>query len=960
MRSFLKLFAVTLLFFGGQISAASNKSDSCQVTVDEDDFVFLDPSSDEEECHDNMNHQNIPLFIVISNGNLQNNACKLINIMVKQQGLLDKLHLTTPLEHAAIPQQTSSIAQRCEYLNNVVCSEENILHCKYDKRIIQNFEIINPNSTIPTDLISTLLLYKSLKRQVIIFCDGEYYCINYLMDQIIKETEPCIHSLIIFNRMTSNNRIAPENVSEINFKAIEHRVYHFFTKSGTGNDRCKRKFFPSNNSMSGFSPSWSKIVNICCTQGADNNLVEFEYPEVVASLNIPELIGLADNFRLNFDLNAVISPPVESCSVTQGLNKPFLFMRRSLQANQNGTKKIQHISGSRTWTSEPLTNEEFHVASQQLYREEMLNDHFIKEHFTGMTCEQPLNKSHHDTMGQFSLNCPHIQEFQDQKTFESASFFVPERANKGIYLVLFIRSLRLETLLNESFELINPSRSSGNKPDYVKVLGTGSTHSYAVLKFLISNTDWQTHQREPVKITFRGDLLTEHANLIIPAYTIQNGHTTSDINFVVYADVQKSHQGYPLRKAGSSVCRIAETIRCNETNDQNRLKELYQPNSMHLVVGDLVRSGSDIDAWFEIISQLASMTSEMQIQNYNSLLAAAIGTHDFTHISTMRLDKLLEFYPQMPIFLHLFVYTTPEEQEIEILKPNDNPQTAHAYFDVGPVRFIHLPYTTEEDGQGATTTIKSWFNPFYFDFTGILKKFIENLAEAREARNRGEIDFIVVFGHAPLAVTPDYDHMHDGLFNFLLSEVEKNTGTSKGKFDLAQKLLPAMIEYGVDVYFSGHNHQYDCCTISTEGNTPYHTGMFTAVTVGLGNQLRKTKPTCTTPRTSITVSGQICPNIQSATISSKKIISLHHQDDYDADNHVHYGDLFVNKLLPAYLKCQVKNHRLKGKLLSTGNRELHTAFDIMSRRMLGSQQAVSPVSNTTTTSVSQVVQSRND
>ena len=81
--------------------------------------------------------------------------------------------------------------------------------------------------------------------------------------------------------------------------------------------------------------------------------------------------------------------------------------------------------------------------------------------------------------------------------------------------------------------------------------------------------------------------------------------------------------------------------------------------------------------------------------------------------------------------------------------------------------------------------VKRAGHPFKFDSNAIYDDFALNLNLAVRARANKEIDFIIVYGHAPLATAPQYKHEHPGLFNSLAHNDIKST--SKRAF--AVKLL---------------------------------------------------------------------------------------------------------------------------------------------------------------------------
>ena len=279
---------------------------------------------------------------------------------------------------------------------------------------------------------------------------------------------------------------------------------------------------------------------------------------------------------------------------------------------------------------------------------------------------------------------------------------------------------------------------------------------------------------------------------------------SGNFDFVAYADVQKQSQRYPLNDpdSGSAVYALADVLKNNE----------HSPMSLHLVVGDLVRNGKNWNSWDEILSKLSQMLSNQYISRSApfSLLATAIGTHDFADVDW----SLLSFYAMIPTYGYLFNFNPlAEPGASELLGPQQLVNNTQFWFDIGRVRFIHLPYTTEEEeaaaadvgnddwsgyGSWIKNIVKRAGHPFKFDSDAIYEQFATNVNLAVQARNNKDIDFIIVYGHAPLATAPQYKHEHPGLLNSLAHNDFKST--SKRAF--AGKLLRLLANAGIDLYLS--------------------------------------------------------------------------------------------------------------------------------------------------------------
>ena len=161
-----------------------------------------------------------------------------------------------------------------------------------------------------------------------------------------------------------------------------------------------------------------------------------------------------------------------------------------------------------------------------------------------------------------------------------------------------------------------------------------------------------------------------------------------------------------------------------------------------------------------------------------------------------------------------------------------------------------------------------------------------------------------MYGHAPLATAPQCEHLHQGLFNSLACHKQVPMGACKHEF--ASRLLSLLKEIHVDLYLSGHNHQYERLTIAT-GNNEH---ILTTLTVGLGTQLRHAvmKPDARdemmqayAPAEKITFTEkQYGSDRDAASINSDVIISGEQAHDS------RYQELFDHGRLPAYLEGVVR------------------------------------------------------
>ena len=480
------------------------------------------------------------------------------------------------------------------------------------------------------------------------------------------------------------------------------------------------------------------------------------------------------------------------------------------------------------------------------------------------------------------------------------------------------------------------SQAIGSVPflkSYASSFSENDPNYYAIAKLFIQNNMLASLGGSHFEVQFKNKPLknsNERDN--VGSLPLLMDYNQTNIDFIAYADVQKQTQRYELSKpeSGSAIYPLAAIINENELATMKKATGGYSINSLQLVVGDLVRNGKNLNSWMEVLTKLTEMVANKMVgqQSPFSFLATAIGTHDFADV-----DKgFLTFYNTVPTYDYLF--DGPFEPELMLYAPQYQVEKTNLWFDVGRVRFIHLPYTTEEeitpmpDGfsdpiafiKHGAGEVNSLGYGFEFNPHAIFEQFNRDLGLAVQARNNNKIDFIIVYGHAPLAAAPQFNHLHPGLFNSLI------TGQiiTPNKLRFAKELLPALAAANVDLYLSGHNHQYDHCTISYNCINPA-TGapvewVLNAVTIGLGTELRSATKNMQPP--------QLSNDNHTLTIKSIRFLS--------GSDAAMYREYFQNKFLPAYLKCKVRGKQLKCGLMAKGGilrnkspeRPLDEAFDI--------------------------------
>jgi hypothetical protein len=794
--------------------------------------------------------------------------------------------------------------------------EENFIEKVTNKESIEQFLLEKPRlsyagyfakGTNQERLNSALIR----NHPIIIICDS--YGTKILQDTLKHCPDNAIHSIILLD---------PAVYLPLNYKAISHRVYNFYSKRTKA---LARKYTPETGGFIVEDDNvWSKIVNIRCMYevAKDYKLdVDLSNTEIIKQLNIPALIALADeHYRTNWDLAAIISR-ASGESTYADVALPLLFINRPLTIQGDRIKNEKE-----KWTSERMTANKLAAVREQLNNEE-------RYHNAITTCQQ----------------------------IDAKTIFVPRYAMKpagqptaydGISLITFVKSKNPANLQKDNFKVIIDDQKKeafssfvflgqnilANKETWMGQVPYFSTISadpfyYGILKFRIPHVMWPGLAGKRFSVQFKENSLGSRNVGFIP--TIDQGQ---DINFIAFADVQKQNQGYALEDphSGSALYSLAKVLQENEARDPRK------PNSLYLVVGDLVRNGKNLNSWMEVLSKLSSISSNnyLGMQYPYSLLATAIGTHDFADVDW----GLLSFYKMIPTYGYLFNFSNKEEDPAPIeLEPQQLVNTTHSWFDRGRVRFIHLPYTTEEedtpqpnpgDLSGWAAKIKeaakSAFHQFAFKPDQLIPTFVANLNKAVEDRNTGIIDFIVVYGHAPLATAPQFTHMHQGLFNSWLRKEIKTL--EKGHF--ANILFHKIAQAGVDLYLSGHNHQYDRCEInySVNNGTPGVAikGTLQAVTLGLGNVLRK-EALSGDPE----VLQDQFKSTEYATITSQCFITEGQAYKYNSpifNPGVNLVQIYPGHyILPAYLKCSTQDKTLRCQLLTEHGTVLDQ-FEVQARR----------------------------
>lgn len=884
-----------------------------------------------------------PYFIsLIYYPELKDSATDCLRAMVRQ-GLFDALGISTMPTGEKMPEQA-------------IADVPEIYHYDTQKSALFN---LKQNAFLPqsdAQLSNMIHGYQNQGRPLIILCDSTSYAWLAKFTQSVRSR--AIHSIIVIDAAVA---------SGINFDAISHRLYNFYGEKDNSY-RTWRKIAPSGAGfkLAANSEYASKVVNVKCNDATTQKLF-YSYSKgwtgswpssyndnYISTLNLPSIIQMVDNhFSMNWDLICQSFGGRQDLLGASPGDYPLVIINRPLTFSG---KKVE--SKQEKWESEDLSTE----ATKRLI--EISNKEV--EHQIRLTTQYPTSEIVRDVLKKTpkeewqNLILSGEQVSKQVKTSNIMYFFVPTK--EDIHLVLFIRTWQQFPPQRESFELLLGGRQAGF-PTYFVNLGQVGNNYYAVAKYKFSRvqaTGGTFEIRENYQPKIRGNWPN------IPA---------GDFNFIAYADIQKQNQLYPIgdAKSGSAMHHLQEVLQSNEGTNGN--------NILQLVVGDFVITGSDLEkGWDQILTPLSQVAQQINCP----LLATAIGTHDFSHIpdynwlpsflgkesETLGGVKVLYFGQYMPTYGHLFHFIEKNDEKLgssgNELDPNEHVRKTHNWFDIGKVRFIHLPYATEEEYQpvadenedpstwelvkkAGSTAKYIATGHFWFNFDVIINEFKEALKAATAARQRGEVKFVIVYGHAPLVTAPQFHHQHDGLFNSLAT----NTIAGNPKKEFAKQLLQLFVEHDIDAYFSGHNHQYDHCMLNlvTTGGVQKHIPL---ITVGLGTTLRSVnwshrglseiKPL---PEV-VKLLGVEGVGLKDWSITSSRFIGLNQNFDDKTTpvREVELAESFVSypkmeplpikdaKFLPAYLKCSVHGGTMRCRLLTEGGKSLDS-FDIISKAGLG-------------------------
>lgn len=679
--------------------------------------------------------------------------------------------------------------------------------------------------------------------------------------------------------------------STIDYRTIETAVYNFYSTALVW--RGTRKVGPGTN---GIVDNRTKFFNVRCREQENEDKdkdclsnYDINFPQIINKIN--------GNFIINSDLMCVAKAVGDDY---HGEMIPLVFVNRPIEIDGFALKNRQEA-----WTFQilPLVNNMDELTERlkdELVRDEIEKSKFVKD---GKCVSPTVSEIYaHEQTGNWSISRILGLTRPDDTVELVSSFVVPcaptEFWEQKYAVVIFLRSGMKDLFdkfdrssLDQKFKVMsNDGEELTDITKYGAFLGRGRDgYFYYMVKAIITGYPNRVTKFEPIW----GQNGFEYIKATVaPIETAMS----NDFSFVVCGDVQKQNPEWPHESdhSGSAAKYFSEVYREIEGNDKEN------PAVLNLIVGDLVQDGSNIVDWGHILGTYIGSISQ------NKLIATAIGTHDFASSSvTLWLSFLglstktafgWKFGPTIPTFGHLFCFTeTPNDVDANgNLQPNRHVEHTQGWFDIGRVRFIHLPLATEEvntygDEAGYSDLLLDRMKyivagGFWFNFN-IADEFLRNLADAAKDKNEDKLDFIIVYGHAPLVSAPNRHLHHKGLFNslFLNSLDEPRYANKKA---LAERLLPEIMN-NADAYFCGHNHVYDRCILTGNGRA------IPMVTIGLGTKLRRSD--LTSHAKSIGFDGYKIESV--LFIDSNSLKNSPNADCYKG-NH--------NQFLPAYLKCNIR------------------------------------------------------
>jgi len=647
------------------------------------------------------------------------------------------------------------------------------------------------------------------------------YSVSNSMDSVAHATKEKVlpeNSIYTIVSVDSETSVPPD------FNKIEHRLYSFYGSKSWVHFLWKQFFkgeFDSKRLV-------SKACNVRCfyEEFIKNKpeVVEASIDKIVSentNLALATLIAEIDRgYAINNDLCSIVFSERKKCwEEDKKKVLPLVFINNEVELKEkeeafflkNKDKKRELVWG--------IDFEEKERCKVQLEAEVVASFNAVRRIFDYISVSKSENKilfpviSDEEKGSSFyyktfkgalkALGIRYIPYEPERKII--GPFFIPKEDK--LYLVILAKKLlatyakiRIDGEIEQEFDIELPLK-----------------YGYEVLKKEVSKYANHSYEIVPAnKVSGK----TEEIKGKIPTFLID---PTTSYSFFVYGD---------LRKHDRSKLHAKVRDKQFETSVAYKTKEALSSKHgiLHLLTGDLIVDGSSPNDWAEFLDVVLRPLA------IDTLMVSSVGNHDLTSSMGVGLFVYRYFFNDaVPHFGNIFYFTkepypkgklSPQKElspkKFDVKEHIKNTQN---WFDVGCVRFIHLPLPTEET-RGHYSEIRhsivdltrhaiTGMTCYNFDSV-VWKDFEKNIKFAEDAKKNGKVTFIIIYGHAPLITSPQYEMHHDGIMNFVIkTKFAKKTFVPKesdyDKYLFALEIERIFKNYPIDAYFCGHNHLYDRC-----------------------------------------------------------------------------------------------------------------------------------------------------
>jgi len=678
-------------------------------------------------------------------------------------------------------------------------------------------------------------------------------------------------ALSFLTRGLSERLISQEYISP-RFKAIKHRVYNFYVKAKDG--RQKRK-------LEGFfdkSKNFSRLVNIRCMYSTNKGVVRnvpfgdllFDGAHDAFAKIMPEVDS---KYQIHNDLLSLIYK-TETRDVRkdggvllivkkkkEGKKFPLTIINRKIIRDGSVFKNEKE-----DWKIVPRAGK-WSRAFKRFFEIEKFNDANTKR-----TIARMFRKSKNRGLAD------EVAEFKKIFKYAAGQYYTPEKAIIGAFFLPVYDRYQALAFVGKYYKKNLRFLVDGKvrKPASFVPLGRGD---YFIVKWDISSEDFrkkyaivsegvvapgkkekkeeeeEEEEEEKKKSKKFVGKKVEVVKGVIPPMPGRG----EPYSFVVSGDYRKHHRGETHFKGGK---------KAHESVALKTSKFLRGKNGLlQLMTGDVVFDGGTESEWLEWFEQIGLVIAK------DKWLTSVVGNHDLSSHTKGGMGKYVwAFDDTIPNFGNIFNFT--EKKEISV---TDHIERTRNIFDVGCVRFIHLPLATEETklhymeqvGEEKYGTpgesLLRWFGVQRAGCYNFNKKIYEDfrrdLERAEADKARGQIRFIIVCCHAPLLTSVKYKMPHPGILNSMMEkwykfrdrqksqdkvadDIEKHLKKKEGdvpaqKFRFGYEVYKCLQEFAIDLCLSGHNHVFDRgFFIRGDRDWPRNLPM---VTMGVGTDLKSVK-----------------------------------------------------------------------------------------------------------------------